>query len=138
MSKDKQEVTVKDSSAPKLVGAAKPTTAFAKAVGSASEVATKPVETRAKVVEEPRYKMNLYKPNGILRSEIPRQVYANMSAKYGDIMRAVPSYKFATMDEIVEIYWELERRLKFDMGRTRPKIAAAVEEMVAADLVRQK
>jgi hypothetical protein len=81
-----------------------------------------------------KYRLNVYR-NGLVRSEISRGMFHDMSAKYGDIMRSVSSSKWMTIDEIVDNYWAMERRLKFEMGRTRKKIVDAVNELVATTLI---
>jgi hypothetical protein len=86
------------------------------------------------IVEDPKFRLNVYK-NGMVRSDISKNLFREMSAKHGDVMRAISSNNWQTMDEIVDAYWEMERRLKFEMGRTRKKIESAVAELVEVTLV---
>ena len=85
-------------------------------------------------VEDPKFRLNVYR-NGMVRSDISKNLFREMSAKHGDVMRAISSNNWQTMDEIVDAYWEMERRLKFEMGRTRKKIETAVMELVEVTLV---
>ena len=87
-----------------------------------------------------RYQLNLYTPNGLLRQHIPRAVFADMSRKYSDIMRAVPMNKWSTISEIVIDYGKMAKRLGFDKQwrRSPDQIESAVKEMVSAGLVKQK
>lgn len=94
-----------------------------------------PVFSAPEVPVEPKYKLYLYTPNGLLRAEISRGVYAEYSRRYGDVMRAIHSSNWQTMLEIWIAYKNLTKRLKFDITRTQEQINAAVEEMVNAGLV---
>ena len=96
----------------------------------------------APVVEESvkvaRYKMDLYTPNGLLREGISRAVFAAMSSRYSDIMRAVPSNQWSTMDEIVNNYFNMIKRLRINYNVTAEQIISAVNEMTEAGLILQK
>ena len=77
------------------------------------------------------YKLNLYKGNGQLRSEISKGVFYEMSRRHGDIIRAISTNKFHTIDEICENVWAAERK-NFNRGhdRTRKQIEEAVSDLV--------
>lgn len=77
------------------------------------------------------YRLNLYKGNGQLRSEISKGVFYEMSRRHGDIIRAISNNKFHTIDEICENVWAAERK-NFNRGhdRTRKQIEEAVSDLV--------
>lgn len=81
------------------------------------------------------YKLDLYNKRGEIRSSLSKELVRQASAQYGDIMRAIPSNKWVTLNEIVDSYWEIEKRFNFDMGRTRKKIEMAVNELVNNSIV---
>lgn len=89
-------------------------------------------------VKPTKYKLNLYTSNGLLRNEISRGIFADMSRRHGDVMRAVPSGYWNTMDEIVGNYNGLVRRLRFGFQKAPEQIASAVIEMVEAGLIVMK
>lgn len=87
--------------------------------------------------EEPllKYKMDLYLPNGLLRPAISRVVFASLSVKYGDVIRAVSMNHWSTIDEIFETYTNQAKRLRFDPFRNLQQIKDAIREMVEAGLI---
>jgi len=106
------------------------------------EIVTLITITSASINEEPvkviRYKMDLYTPNGLLREGISRAVFAAMSSRYSDIMRAVPSNQWSTMDEIVSNYFNMIKRLRINYNITAEQIISAVTEMTEAGLILRK
>jgi len=93
-----------------------------------------PVTKKAEPVKQEvltTYRLNLYKGNGQLRSEISKGVFYEMSRRHGDIIRAISTNKFHTIDEICENVWAAERK-NFNRGhdRTRRQIEEAVLDLV--------
>ena len=82
------------------------------------------------------YRLNLYNGNGQLRSEIGKGVFYDMSRKYGDIIRAIRSRKFQTVDELCDVVWAAERR-NFNRGhdRTRPQIEEAIKDLAESGIL---
>lgn len=89
-------------------------------------------------MSETKYRLDLYTHNGLLRPEIPRAVFADMSKSYGDIIRAISSSAWVTIEEIIESYQNLQKRLRFDLNRSNEQIEQAVISMVEGGLVLQK
>lgn len=87
---------------------------------------------------EPLYRLDLYRPNGEMRADISRGLYLDMSKRYGDIMRAIPTNKWITLEEIVQGYWEMDKRLRWEMNRTRKQIESAVFALLEATMVVKK
>lgn len=94
-----------------------------------------------KKVESPKpevlsYRLNLYKGNGQLRSEISKGVFYEMSRRHGDIIRAISTNKYHTLDEICENVWAAERK-NFNRGhdRTRKQIEEAVSDLAETGCV---
>ena len=85
-----------------------------------------------------KYKMNLYTSNGLLRAQISRGIFGDMSRRYGDIMRAVSSGQWSTIEEIVTVYNGLVKRLRFNNVKTPEQIESAVKEMAEAGLILTK
>lgn len=82
------------------------------------------------------YRLNLYKGNGQLRSEIGKGVFYEMSRRHGDIIRAISNNKFHTIDEICDNVWAAERK-NFNRGhdRTRKQIEEAVKDLIETSCV---
>lgn len=100
------------------------------------------IEKREREKEKPvevMYKMNMYLPNGTIRSEIPKGVLHVLGRDWGDIMRCVPSHRWSTMEEIVNLVWDFERRsyLK-SFNRTRKQIEDGVKAAVEAGVILTK
>lgn len=85
-----------------------------------------------------QYKIDMYTPRGMLKAHISRPVFADMSRKYGDIMRAIYINRWITLDDIISNYCVLDKRFRFDRKRTNDSIRAAVEEMVNAGLIQKR
>jgi hypothetical protein len=93
-------------------------------------------ERKKKIIEEPlRYKLNVFGPNGGLRAGIPTSVYHDMCVRYGDIMRAISSTRWMTMDEVCDAVWEIEKKMKYPSNRTRKLIEMAVAELMERTMV---
>ena len=86
-------------------------------------------------VKSIKYKMNLYTSNGLLRAQISRGVFGDMSRRHGDVMRAVSSGQWNTMEEIIVNYNNLAKRLRFDTKKSPDQIEAAVKDMTEAGLI---
>lgn len=85
-----------------------------------------------------QYKVDMYTPRGMLKAHISRPVFAEMSRKYGDIMRAIYINRWITAEEIITNYFTLNKRFKFGRNRTDDQIRSAVEEMVNAGLIMKR
>jgi hypothetical protein len=100
----------------------------------------KVVRPKLTIVEEPAqpktYKLNMRRADGQLRGEISKATLLTVAAQYGDLIRSIPSSRFATMDEIVSLVWEAEKR-SYLKGhpRTRKQIEDGVRHMVEAAVV---
>ena len=101
-------------------------------------IVTKSIETVIVPVKSIKYKMNLYTSNGLLRAQISRGIFGDMSRRYGDIMRAVSSGQWSTIEEIVTVYNGLVKRLRFNNVKTPEQIESAVKEMAEAGLILTK
>lgn len=92
---------------------------------------------KSKIVE-PRqfqYKLNVFSHNGLLKQSIPAAVYQDMTKRHGDIMRCVSSTKWQTIDEILELVWRLEKRMKYPSNRTRPAVERALQDLIEREFV---
>jgi hypothetical protein len=85
------------------------------------KIKTQPVELK--------YKLNVYSANGNLRHAISASVYQDMCIRYGDIMRAVSSTRWMTINEICESTWQIEKKMKNPANRTRKSIEGAIGEL---------
>ena len=94
-------------------------------------------EPKQKKVRQPvitQFRLDLYNAKGEIRPSFPKEVVRNQIAQYGDVLRAISSNQWHTMDELVEAYWELERRFKWD-SRTRKSIESAINDLVSSGIV---
>jgi hypothetical protein len=103
-------------------------------VGVKSKVV--PVAAKPLVLE---YKLNIYRTNGLLRSDINSAVYTDIVRKWGDILQSISSNKFVVIDEICTAVWERENRsYRRGHDRTRVQIEECVNELVVTGLVSVK
>lgn len=79
---------------------------------------------------EPLYKLHLYRPDGTLRADVSKAAFTELARRYGDLVRCVPSHRWATMDEICTQVWEFEKKsyLK-SFTRTRREIEDGIGVM---------
>ncbi len=85
-----------------------------------------------------KYKLDLYQANGLLKTEIPRGLFHDMSVRYGDVLRAIPSGRWLEFQEIVSYYRILEKRLRYEHNRTDDILQAALTELIDAGIVKTK
>jgi hypothetical protein len=90
-------------------------------------------------VQEVLYKMDMFLPNGTIRSNIPKGVLHMLGRDWGDIMRCVPSHRWSTMEDIVNLVWDFENKsyLK-SFNRTRKQIEEGVQAAVEAGVILTK
>jgi len=93
------------------------------------------MDDKKKVREEFKFKLNVYGANGTLRSSIPTAIYQDMAIRFGDIMRAVSSTRWMTMDEVCNSVWQIEKKMKHPSNRTRKSIEDAVAELVERTMI---
>ena len=87
------------------------------------------------IITDPRFRLNVYTPSGNVRQSIPVEMYRDACVRYGDIMRAISSTRWMTMDEVCQATWDIEKRLKHPSNRTRKVIESAVTDLVERSLV---
>lgn len=87
---------------------------------------------------EPRYRLEIYGSNGLLKAEISTRLYADMSTRYGDVIRAFSHGTWYTFPEFLESYKNLEKRLKFELNRTPENLQLAVIALTDAGLLQVK
>jgi hypothetical protein len=88
---------------------------------------------------EGRYKLNLYRPNGQLRAEISKALFFDLSKHWGDLMRLIPSNRWSTVEEIVQIVWEWEKKqYRKSFTRSRKQIEEGINQLVISGVLLQK
>lgn len=88
---------------------------------------------------EGRYKLNLYRPNGQLRAEISKAQFFDLSKNWGDLMRLIPSNRWSTTEEIVQIVWEWEKKqYRKSFTRSRKQIEEGINQLVISGVLLQK
>jgi hypothetical protein len=88
---------------------------------------------------ETKYKLFVYRPNGTIRAEINKAVMAQVAAKWGDLIRCVPSNYWATMDEICDLVWRFEAKsYRKSFSRTRKQIEEGVAVLQECGMVHSK
>lgn len=85
-----------------------------------------------------KYTLDLYQSNGLLKAEISRASFHDISVRFGDVLRAIPSGRWLNMEDIISYYRNLEHRLRYDKNRSDADLISAVNEMVAAGIVKTK
>jgi hypothetical protein len=87
----------------------------------------------------PMFKLNLYRPNGHVRADISKAVLYDLSKNWGDLMKIVPSNRWSTLEEIVQMVWEWEKRqFRKTFTRSRKQIEDGVVALYKAGVVIQK
>jgi hypothetical protein len=90
----------------------------------------KPKKPIKKEDEIKRYKLNIYRLNGTVRSDINKGVYQEMGRKWGDVIRCIPSHRLSTFEEILQFVWDFEaRQYRKAFERTRKQVELAVTEL---------
>jgi hypothetical protein len=84
---------------------------------------------------EPTFKMAAHDKNGNLRETISVEIFRELARKHGDIMRAISSNRWVTINEICEDVWRFEKRLKNPTVRTRRQVESALWELLDANVV---
>jgi len=104
------------------------------------EVKEKKDKSKKSDISEPlKVKKNLYLANGQIRGEISKSVLHTMIARWGDIIHIVPSNQWCTVDEIVQMVWEWEKKqYRKSFTRTRKQIEDGVRELLEADILMRK
>lgn len=82
-----------------------------------------------------RFRLNVYGPNGTLRSNIKTEIYYDVIRRYGDIVRCISSNHWVTEDELCDAVWTMERKMKHPTGRTRKQILAALNELIEKEFL---
>ena len=82
-----------------------------------------------------KYRLNVYSPAGTIRHSIPIAILQDMGKKHGDIMRAISSIRWMTLDEICSETWRLETKMKNPSNRSRKNIEDSVNELIERSLV---
>lgn len=134
---DTKDKTIKPVEYPKKVQGQSTTTENPKVIEEVPVTQSPPsITPSVKKVESTKpvtltYRLNLYKGNGQLRSEISKGVFYEMSRRHGDIIRVISNNKFHTLDEICDNVWAAERK-NFNRGhdRTRKAIVEAVADLL--------
>lgn len=85
-----------------------------------------------------KFKLHIYSPNGNVRQTIPRSIYVDMCAKHGDVIHAMSSVKWMTLDEICDSTWRIEKKMLHPSNRSRKSIETALQEMLDRDIVIKK
>jgi hypothetical protein len=92
-----------------------------------------PKKKKESVAAPTEFKLYLFRPNGSVRSDLKKGVHAELARKWGDIIRCIPSHRWSTLDEIVELVFNYENKSYLrDFSRTRKQITEAVNECVEA------
>lgn len=94
-----------------------------------------------KAVEPPviLYKLNFRRPNGDIRSEIPKALVYTLVTNWADLLRIVPANRWSTVEEIVTLVWEWEKRQYRKLyTRTRKQIEDGIRELTEASVIQTK
>jgi hypothetical protein len=87
----------------------------------------------------PMFKLHLYRPNGQVRADISKAVLYELSKNWGDLMKIIPSNRWSTLEEIVQMVWEWEKRqFRKTFTRTRKQIEDGVVALYQAGVLIQK
>jgi len=85
------------------------------------------------------YKLNYRTAQGGVRAEISRSILYQVGSKWGDLLNIIPSTRWATLEEIVQVVWEWEKRHPHaSLKRSRKQIEEGVEALVAARILLTK
>lgn len=100
------------------------------------KVNTVPKKEHKKIIpQELYYRLDIYTPNGTVKQGISAGILYDMASKYGDIIKTIPSAGWLTREGIIQNYWEKEKKLRFEMNRSRQQIEVALDALIEAGLI---
>lgn len=104
------------------------------------EASVTPKKNVKQIVEvaEVRYKLIVYTSSGTLKPSISAGIFMEMGRQHGDIIRSVSSARWMTLDEICELVWTFERKMKNPSNRTKKAILDALEQLVERSFVTKR
>jgi len=88
---------------------------------------------------EPMFRLNLYRSNGQIRMDISQAVLYDLSKDWGDLIKVIPSNSWVTVDELVQMVWEWEKKqFRKSFTRTRKQIEDGVQALNVGGLLQEK
>lgn len=86
-----------------------------------------------------RYKLFIRNSNGKTRGELNRNVLHIAAKDYCDLLQTVSSFKWMTMEDIVEAVWHWElKNSRIKYNRSRKAIEEGVKYLVDATVIQEK
>lgn len=101
--------------------------------------AIEPRQSVKKQDTEAKYRLAFRKPNGHVRGDISSSVLHQASRDYADLIQVIPSFKWMTIEEIVEAVWAWEKKNnRITYNRTRVAIESGVLWLINATIVEKQ
>lgn len=98
-----------------------------------------PIEEPTPPSSPTHYKLNFRTSMGSVRSEFSSKITYDMAKKWGDLLHIIPSTRWCTLEDIVQIVWNAEVRNPFQtLKRSRKQIEDGIGELVAARILLTK
>lgn len=97
-------------------------------------------EKQKEIKSEPfTFRLNLYRSNGQVRMDIATAVIYQLSKDWGDLIKVIPSNMWVTVDELVQMVWEWEKKqFRKSFTRSRKQIEDGVAALREGGLLQEK
>jgi len=95
----------------------------------------KPVEVPKPVKADLQYRLNIFNTAGNMKPSVSVPLYQDMCRRNGEVIRALSSTKWMTIDEILKAVWQIETKMRHPSNRTRPSIENAMKELIEREMV---
>ena len=92
-------------------------------------------KTKELVPIEYRYRLCMYTSTGILRPDIAKGAFVDIHRRCGELLRAIPSDRFVTIDEIQSNYALIMTRLRLSVSYTNDDIQNIIKDVVDAGMI---
>lgn len=85
-----------------------------------------------------KYRLYLRNPNGKTRGELNRNVLYILAKDYCDFIQVIPSSRWVTFEEIVNLIWQWElKNQRVSYNRTRKAIEDGLEYLISTTVVQK-
>lgn len=82
------------------------------------------------------YKLNYRRPNGLIRTDIPKSVVYNLNVNWPDLLRVVPSDRWVSYDDVVRMVGEWENASpRKSIVRTTESIQIGLSELLLSGVL---
>jgi len=85
-----------------------------------------------------KYKLNLYTHNGLLKPEISRATFSEMTRKYGEVIKSISAINWQSEEDIIKSYLNVAKRLRLHPIKTDIEIKSAIKDLYQSGILTRK